>query len=393
MCAGRPTSAMPKPRFLCSRPSAVLSGGGVFVVAGCVSVVCRWWWCKNHVMWCGEMWCNDKWWDVIWCGDRCWDVMPAIQRTTPRHMKRPVHCAEQPMGCKTQWNYDIHVWCSQHMKTSSTMRAATGVTFQHPQIFRAPTKRHPTTTTTTTTAAAAATTHHQHQLLRRLPQKLTLWCVKQIEWGVIYNGGWFDHDATMKLQNSVPRAYTFPLNNAFCIEKNNISRSDVAPGAKSDPPTSPNVVPGLNGTKSDTPTSHIVRLAITKLCACHEQWLSNITVRLLRKVTFQHRRLEKWLSWLILVTYETSIYIAQSNRTPPPHVAPATKCEMWRMCDVSEVSVIVLSVMRVMCDVFHASGVSHVIHVRCEWCEWCVTWVMWVVCDVRCGWCGEMWWC
>ena len=28
-----------------------------------------------------------------------------------QHMKRPVHCAEQPMGCRTQWNYDVHTWC------------------------------------------------------------------------------------------------------------------------------------------------------------------------------------------------------------------------------------------------------------------------------------------
>ena len=30
-------------------------------------------------------------------------------------MKRPVHCGEQPLGCKTEWTYDIHVWQSQHM--------------------------------------------------------------------------------------------------------------------------------------------------------------------------------------------------------------------------------------------------------------------------------------
>ena len=43
-------------------------------------------------------------------------------------MQRHLHCEEQPIGCKTQWNYDIHVWKSQQVKhISCTFRAATGV--------------------------------------------------------------------------------------------------------------------------------------------------------------------------------------------------------------------------------------------------------------------------
>ena len=43
-------------------------------------------------------------------------------------MQRHLHCEEQPMGCKTQWNYHIHVWKSQQVKhISCTFRAATGV--------------------------------------------------------------------------------------------------------------------------------------------------------------------------------------------------------------------------------------------------------------------------
>lgn len=37
--------------FCMHQPSAALSGGGVLVVAGCVSVVSRWWWCS--MQWCG----------------------------------------------------------------------------------------------------------------------------------------------------------------------------------------------------------------------------------------------------------------------------------------------------------------------------------------------------
>lgn len=37
------TSALPKPSFFCAPAFAVPSGGGVLVVADCVSVVCRCW--------------------------------------------------------------------------------------------------------------------------------------------------------------------------------------------------------------------------------------------------------------------------------------------------------------------------------------------------------------
>ena len=40
----------PNPVFCVHQPSAVPSAGGVFVVAGCVSVVCRWWPCRCNVL-------------------------------------------------------------------------------------------------------------------------------------------------------------------------------------------------------------------------------------------------------------------------------------------------------------------------------------------------------
>ena len=67
----------------------------------------------------------------------------------------------------------------------------------------------------------------------------------------------------------------------------------------------------------------------------------------------------------------------KSDAPTSPNVAPATKCEMWRMCDGSEVS---------DCDVSGGSEVSDcdvsdgsdVWCESCKWCEWCV----------RCEW----WW-
>ena len=101
MCAGPPTSAMPKRMFCVHQPLAVPSGGGVLVVAGCVSVLCWWWWCDMlpcHVVWCHvfrsevtwgrAMWlvarwhvvmwclsCNVMWCDMMWCHVMWCDVM------------------------------------------------------------------------------------------------------------------------------------------------------------------------------------------------------------------------------------------------------------------------------------------------------------------------------
>ena len=66
-------------RGFCARhPSAVPSGGGVFVVAGCVSVVCRWWWCKESrdVVWWGVVRCGEMWrCDVVTSGEMWCDVV------------------------------------------------------------------------------------------------------------------------------------------------------------------------------------------------------------------------------------------------------------------------------------------------------------------------------
>ena len=56
MCAGRPTSAMPKPRFLCARVSpfhlVVAFLRWLVVFPRCVGGGDV----KNHVMWCGQAW-------------------------------------------------------------------------------------------------------------------------------------------------------------------------------------------------------------------------------------------------------------------------------------------------------------------------------------------------
>ena len=63
----------PNRGFCPQQPSAVPFGGGVLVVAGRVSAVCRWWrcnalWCVVHdVMWMAER-CHVMSCHVVWCG-------------------------------------------------------------------------------------------------------------------------------------------------------------------------------------------------------------------------------------------------------------------------------------------------------------------------------------
>ena len=39
--------------------------------------------------------------------------------STPKHMKRPLHCPEQPLRCKTQWDHGDQVWLQQSSKVHS----------------------------------------------------------------------------------------------------------------------------------------------------------------------------------------------------------------------------------------------------------------------------------
>ena len=50
------------------------------------------------------------------------------QSSSPRHMKRPVHCAEQPMRCKTQWELR-HSWSIvvTHETSNKLARATYGM--------------------------------------------------------------------------------------------------------------------------------------------------------------------------------------------------------------------------------------------------------------------------
>ena len=87
--------------FCVHQPSAVPSGGSVLVVAGCVSVVCRWWWC--NVRWCGT-WCQ-----VVGCMVRWSNVVSSWLVVRSRELR---------WSCDVMWchvtSFDVmwlFVWC------------------------------------------------------------------------------------------------------------------------------------------------------------------------------------------------------------------------------------------------------------------------------------------
>ena len=91
----------------------------------------------------------------------------------------------------------------------------------------------------------------------------------------------------------------------------------IAQSSTSHPPTSPNIVPA---TKNDSHDWSSSPMKSHSHCAEHQDSPSNIT-----KYCACH---EKWLSWLILLTFETSINNARSTKKHPltsPNIVPATK--------------------------------------------------------------------
>ena len=250
-------------------------------------------------------------WNVIYNArnNRCHpptspNTAPATQNDCPdwssSHMKRYLQCAEQQMASS-----NITEYCACHAKwlswlilltyeTLFTMRGTTDGILQHHRILRLPRKMtvmtdpphiwnviynarnnrwHPPTSPSTAPATQNdchdwSSSHMkrylqlrgttdgilQHHRILRLPRKMTVMTDPRHIWNVIYNA----------------------RNNRW------------------HPPTSPNTAPATQSDCHDWSLSHMKRYLqcaeqqvsssnITEYCACHA----------------------KWLSWLILVTYET----------------------------------------------------------------------------------------
>ena len=271
------------------------------------------------------------------------------------HMKRYLQCAEQQVSLSKLTKY-----CAWHTKWLSWLILVTYET-----LF---------------TMRGTTDGILQHHRILRLPRKLTL---ETFCWNVISNAGpirewsendprmirpWSDHDPTMKPSLRNPprnRGYFSRPPRAFCIEKYNISRSGYhsklhrilrlprkvtlqlhqilrlpqkmnlmidpchtwnaiynARSNKCHCPNSPNTAPATKNESHDWSLSHMKRYL-----QCAEQQVS------LSKLTKYCAWHTKWLSWLILVTYETLFTMrgTTDGRHPPtsPNTAPATQIDSW----------------------------------------------------------------
>ena len=171
-------------------------------------------------------------------------------------MKRPAHCGEQPLGCKAQWNFDIHVWQSQGHEMSFALRGAPGVTLHHHQI-------------------APAT-------------KKTLMIDPCHIWNVISNAR-----SNWSLPPTSPNTVPATKNDSHDWSSSHMKCY-------------------LQGAEQQESASNL-----TKDCACHKKWLSWLilfthemlfTRRGATGVSLQPHKIlrlpeKKWLSWLILKCY------------------------------------------------------------------------------------------
>ena len=215
-------------------------------------------------------------------------------------MKRHVQCAEQQESPSHFTKY-----CACHAKWISWLLRVTYETLL--------TKR-----------GATVNTLQPHQILR-LPRKIALPNLREICWKQLKRNfqcaadprmirPWSDHEpvspqpaAQQRLLFTLARSrfywklQRFPLQLSFQISPN------AAPATKSDTWTSPNAAPATQNESHDWSASHMKRHLQcveqqaspsnrTKYCACHA----------------------KWMSWLIVLTYETSFPMRRAARVTLP---------------------------------------------------------------------------
>ena len=273
-------------------------------------------------------------WNVIYnAGNNRWhpptspNIAPATQNDchdwSSSHMKRHLQCAEQQVSLSKLTKY-----CACHEKwiswlilvtheTLFTMRGATSVIFQTHQILRLPRKM-----TLQNFAKISRKQLKRHFQCGADPSRFRAGS----EQDPSRIREWSENETVTPQPASQPRLLFTPTTSIlywkiqhFALRLSFQISPNAAPATKSDSSTSPNTAPATQSDCHDWSLSHMKRYLqcgeqqmassnITEYCACHA----------------------KWLSWLILVTYETSFYNARSNKCPcpnSPNTAPATKNE------------------------------------------------------------------
>ena len=255
------------------------------------------------------------------------------------HMKRHLQCAEQQAAPSNLTKY-----CACHAKwmswlshitdeTSFTMRGATGNTLQPHQILRLPRKmnvmiaprhiwnviynarsnsQHPPTSPNTAPATQNDRPKSDRNLLKTAETQFPMRGRSENDPTMIRE--WSDHEpvspqpaAQQRLLFTLARSrfywklQRFPLQLSFQISPN------AAPATKSNTWTSPNAAPATQNESHDWSASHMKRHLQcveqqaspsnrTKYCACHA----------------------KWMSWLTVLTYETSFPMRRAARVTLP---------------------------------------------------------------------------
>ena len=255
------------------------------------------------------------------------------------HMKRHLQCVEQqaPPSNRTKYCAWHAKWISWLIRityeTSFTMRGATGNTLQPHQILRLPRKmnlmiaprhiwnvtynarsnsQHPPTSPNTAPATQNDRPKSDRNLLQTAETQFPMRGRSENDPTMIRE--WSDHEpvspqpaAQQRLLFTLARSrfywklQRFPLQLSFQISPN------AAPATKSDTWTSPNAAPATQNESHDWSASHMKRhfqcveqqaspSNRTKYCACHA----------------------KWMSWLIVLTYETSFPMRRAARVTLP---------------------------------------------------------------------------
>ena len=204
-------------------------------------------------------------------------------------------------ACHEKWHFNFTKYCACHAKwlswsirdtheTLFTMRGTTGGILQHHQILRLPRKM---------------TLQHFKEISRKQlkrhfqcgadPRMIREW--SETDPRMIRE--WSDHETVTPQPASQPRLLFTPTTSIlywkiqhFALRLSFQISPNTAPATKSDTSTSPNTAPATQNDSHDQSATHMKRYLqcaeqqvassnITKYCACHAKWLSNISKKFL----------------------------------------------------------------------------------------------------------------
>ena len=394
MCAGRPTSAMPKQRFL----RATVFGRSI------------WWW-RVCVMWCG-----DKWWDVVPAG-KCVAIVLQSTWSTPYYKYKVV--------LHTTKNYSV-----LHSTT------------KYESVLQSTTKHNFATHETSSTLGGATC---------RTQNKLKLWHSCLLAATYELRRATYGMQSTLELRRAclIAATHEVPVQYAEQImgcethwnchipvlprTSDTWSAQYIARSNRSHPSTFPNVAPWQE--KQSQQSSNINKFflplqreitATDKWTPGHDKNTSNVQCAdgrtpfrpccdrdlIISRPQVRRGYFSRFgdafcmenATWRIPAIYQTFPHVAPATKTytATSHAAPATKSDAPTSPNVRLPRKVTFQhhqmLLRKVTLRHHQMmrpprkvTFQHHHMLRLEvWCEWCVMWVMCGVSDVSCEWCE---WC